>query len=252
MRRFAFVLRHEHGFSAFDEGYCLANRLAAEDCEPVEQLARRFVFSDRRCFFKQNIACVNRLYRAHNGYAALSVAVDNRPLNGRRASVFRQKRSVYVEYTEFRNRQKSFAQNLTERRGNHDVGVEIFDVLYTLSRHFFVLQNGYRKFLRLDFERRGFELVAAPDGFIKSCNHCGHGIYRIKFFKHRRRKVGTAHKHDFHNLFLCFAYLFAVYCAFYCAFCVTLFSLARRAVVCISTYTRFRPSGRFRDKTLLQ
>ena len=198
MRHFAFVLRSERRFPALQQSDCFHDSFAAENRKSVKKLACGFFFAYRRCLFKQHVACVHRFYGAHNGDSALFVAVDYRPLNRRGTSVFRQQRSVNVEHSEFRNCQKALAQYLTERRRYDDVGIEISHIVKPFSRHFFVLQDGNTQLLRLDFERRGFELISAPGGLVKPRYDARYRIYRIKFFKHDCREVGRAHKHYFH------------------------------------------------------
>ena len=71
-----------------------------------------FVRSDFRLVFQQHGPGVEACVDLHGGEAGAGLAIRDRPVDGRRAAIFRQQRAVQVDPAEARNRDKPGGDDL--------------------------------------------------------------------------------------------------------------------------------------------
>ena len=93
------ILRRPGNGAAFDLPDGLMQRFRAKLRQPRRQRHRVLVRIDGRLAAQYHISRIQLRRHIHNGHACHSVAVENRPVDGRRAPVLRQDGGVYVDGT---------------------------------------------------------------------------------------------------------------------------------------------------------
>ena len=100
--------------------------------EFVKQRASCLLFRDRHLDRCQHVTGIQSLVHLHNRYSGLFFAVDDRPLNRRRSTVFRKQRRVYIQTSVFRQFQDLLWNNLSVCCHHDDIRCKLLQRLQKL------------------------------------------------------------------------------------------------------------------------
>jgi hypothetical protein len=143
--------------SGDDEVRGLEHRLHAQREQAVEiDRAQRVVRPDRRRFLQDHRAFVEAVGRAEDRQAGLRVAARDRPVDRRRAAIFRQQRRVKLDRAALRYGDEILRRELQHERHDADLDVEVLErALRLVALQRSKLEHLDALFLRRDFERIG-------------------------------------------------------------------------------------------------
>ena len=102
-------------------------RPGANGADAVEQLAAGLLGVDGYRLDQQHIAGVKALVELHDGNAGPGIAIEHRPLNGRRTAVLRQQRHMQIDAAVLGHMQKLRRDDAAVSHHHDDIGCQFFD-----------------------------------------------------------------------------------------------------------------------------
>ena len=162
-------------------------------------LVARLVLPDRAMVRREHGSCIERLHHAHDRDARRELAVDDRAVNRRRATVARQHRRVDVDQAEPRRRQDRVGEDLSVRGDDAEVRAQRGEAVEKrLILQAFRLQHGKAGGERARLHRRVRHPVAAAARAIRLCHDADHGVWRCgeQRVERRHRELRRAEEHD--------------------------------------------------------
>ena len=120
------------------------------------------------CFLAENGACIHARVHFHNRDSGLTFSVDDRPLNRRRAAIFRKQRGVDVQAAEPRQLQDRLRQNLTVSGNDDEIRRQLPQRFNeTIVPRPFRLKDGQLLLGRQHFDRRRLKFEFTAPGTIR-------------------------------------------------------------------------------------
>ena len=145
----------------------IAQQIAADVCQTIEQTLRIFKQFDGRFANLDNVACVHFCRHIHRRHTGLVEAVQNRPLHRAAATQTRQNRCVDIHTAQTRNVQNTLRQNFAVGNDSDHIGLKCLQ--FFIDRIIFKscrLINGNFRFQCDFFDIGHFELHATIFGHV--------------------------------------------------------------------------------------
>ena len=160
--------------------------LRADIGKPFGKFGGGFTFLDFRFVSADNIARIEPLFGFHKRNARFRFAADDSVLNGRGAAIFRQKRSVNIDYAEFTDVENVLCKNLSVCADNHNIRVEFHQFFRPAVTDFFILQNGDSVFFSNDLGRRRRYYRFSSDGSVRLTYDRDYFVYTRFYYAFER------------------------------------------------------------------
>ena len=171
--------------------------LCAEHHQPVVDILHVVEVFDFKGFLHDDAPRIDVVVKEERGDACLSLAVDDRPVDGSRTTILRQQGRMHIESAETGHGPNHLGQH-AESHHHLQVSLVSTQLLHKFRvLHLYRLKHGQSHRQRILLHLRGLQhILMTAHGLVGLGNHSHHVITAFhQTFQGSNRKLGRSHEH---------------------------------------------------------